>query len=190
VENQGISDILDKLGKASDGERVSVEDVFAAFGRRSYGPILFVIGILSASPLGSIPGASIVFGSLTIVLMGQFLVRSGTPWIPDWIEHRSVGAKRFRSALEKIRPTLGRIDKVIGPRMTALAQPPWSKALAVLAIVLALTMYPLALVPWGVLPPSLALALIGLGLAAGDGLLLLLAWGASLASLACLYYLL
>jgi hypothetical protein len=39
-------------------------------------------------------------------------------------------------------------------------------------------MYPLALVPWGVIPPSLALTLFGLGLMSADGLLI----GAGLAA--------
>lgn len=190
MAEEGVADILDKLGEAGKGETVSVADVLQAFGRRAYGPLLFVIGLISFSPIGAIPGASLFFGTLTILLMGQFVVRSGSPWVPGWIERRAVGAKRFRQALSKARPWLTRIDALLDQRLTQLADPPWSKLLGGVAILAGISMFPLALVPWGVMLPSFALAVIGLGIAARDGLLLLAGWLAVAGTFASLWYLL
>jgi len=42
----------------------SVGDLLHVFGRRAYGPVLFVIGLIALSPLGAIPGASVVCATL------------------------------------------------------------------------------------------------------------------------------
>ncbi len=188
MAEMGIAKILDRLSEAADGETVSIGDIFEAFGSRSYGPLLFIIGSISFSPIGAIPGASIFFGSLTILLMGQYLFGRSSPWLPGWMRRRSVGSKRLNKAIEKVKPVLDRADGVIRTRLEPLAEPPWSQALALVAILIAATMYPLALVPWGVMVPSLALAMIGLGFAAKDGLLLLVAWFLAAASFGCLGY--
>lgn len=170
-----ISEVLDKLSETADeknGDKTSVNDVMEAFGRRAYGPILFLVGVLSASPLGSIPGASILFASLVIIMMVQYVVRQGAPWVPAWIRNRSISSKKTREGAEAVKPHLERVERVVRARYDALTHPPWTYVSAALCILLALTMYPLALVPWGVMPPSLALAIIGLGMMSSDGLLI------------------
>ena len=90
-----ISEVLDKLSETANennGDKTSVNDVMEAFGRRAYGPFLFVVGVLSASPLGSIPWASILFGSFVIIMMVQYIVRQGAPWVPAWIRNRSISS--------------------------------------------------------------------------------------------------
>ena len=181
-----ISEVLEKLSETADeknGDETSVNDVMEAFGRRAYGPFLFVVGVLSASPLGSIPGASILFASFVVIMMVQYVVRQGAPWFPAWIRNRSISSKKARDSAEAVKPYLERVERVVRARYDALTHPPWTYVSAALCILLALTMYPLALVPWGVMPPSLALAVIGLGMMSSDGLLIGAGLVASVAAL-------
>jgi len=181
-----ISEVLDKLSETANennGDKTSVNDVMEAFGRRAYGPFLFVVGVLSASPLGSIPGASILFGSFVIIMMVQYIVRQGAPWVPAWIRNRSISSKKARESAQAVKPYLERVERVVRARYDALTHPPWTYVCAVFCILMALSMYPLALVPWGAMPPSLALAVIGLGMMSSDGLLIGAGLAASVAAL-------
>ncbi len=178
-----ISDVLDGVVDATEGGEVSIDDIFNAFGRRAYGPILFVIGVISISPIGSIPGASVFLGSLIIVLMAQYIVRDDAPWLPQWILKRRVGSKQAREAIEKVRPFFQKMERFVRPRFVYLNKPPWTYLNALCAILLALTFYPLAFVPWGVLPPSLGIALLGLGMMTSDGLILGIGLTVSLAGI-------
>lgn len=184
-----ISEVLDTLHKTACGSRTSVDDVLNAFGRRTYGPILFVIGLVSLSPVGAIPGASILFGSLIVILMAQYIVRDAAPWVPGWIRRRSVPSDKAQAAVDKLNPYVERIERVVHPRWHALTIPPWTYVAALICIGLALTMYPLALVPWGVMPPSFAIAVLGLGMISGDGLLIAIGIAASVAALAAAIWL-
>lgn len=171
-QGKSITDVLDTLCETASGGETSVDDVLNAFGRRAYGPILFVVGVVSLSPVGAIPGASILFGSLVALLMIQYILRDDPPWIPHWIRDRSVPGDRAAKAVGKVKPYFEKLETFIRPRGHALVQPPWTYIAAAVCIGLSLTMYPLALVPWGVMPPSLALALFGLGMMSADGLLI------------------
>ncbi len=171
-EQMSISQVLATLHDTTDAEETAVDDVLNAFGRRAYGPILFVVGIISLSPVGSIPGASILTGSLIVVLMTQYLFREHAPWVPEWIRARSVPAKQAKQSVETVKPYLEKMETFVRPRYHQLAAAPWTYIVAIVCITLALSMYPLALVPWGVMPPSLALTLFGLGMMSADGLLI------------------
>ena len=182
-QNMSISEVLDTLHDTTCGSKTSIDDVLKAFGRRAYGPILFVIGVISVSPVGSIPGASILFGSLIVILMVQYIVRDAAPWVPGWIRQRSVASDKAQAAVDKAKPYVERLERIVHPRWHSLTRPPWTYVAALICIGLALTMYPLALVPWGVLPPSFAIAVLGLGMMTKDGLLIAIGLVASVAAL-------
>lgn len=178
-----ISEVLDTLQETASQERTSVDDVLTAFGRRAYGPILFVIGVVSMSPVGAIPGASILLGSLVGILMVQYIVRNSSPWIPRWIKKKSVAGEKARAAIDKSKPYFEHVERVVRPRWPMLTNAPWTHIVGLTCVALALTMYPLALVPWGVMPPSLAIAVLGLGLMSTDGLLIAIGLAVSVPAL-------
>jgi len=168
--NLSVTDVLDRLESVTAKRNgLTIGDVVSAFGPRAYGPIIFVIGLVSTSPLGSIPGASILLASLLILICAQMLIRGSIPWTPTWLERRGVSGDRARRGLEAIRPIARKLQTVVKPRWAPLASGAARAGIALVCIALALTMYPLALVPWGVLPPSLAITLLGLGLLSHDG---------------------
>tara|TARA_R110002096_G_scaffold132302_5_gene282569 strand:- start:938 stop:1534 length:597 start_codon:yes stop_codon:yes gene_type:complete len=189
-QQMSISEVLNSVIEAADGERLSVDDVMNAFGRRSYGPLLFLIGALSFSPLGGIPGASILFGSLVIILMAQYILRDSAPWVPGWILRQDAESGRACEAVDKAKPYLERMERVVRPRLEPFTKAPWTYVVAILIIVMGVTMFPLALVPWGVMAPSLVIALFGLGMMTSDGLLIAIGLGGSIASLAVTAWLL
>ncbi|KAA5605981.1 exopolysaccharide biosynthesis protein [Roseospira marina] len=173
---QTVEHVLDTLERSTEQrETVTVDTLLGAVGRRAYGPLVFAIGLVMLSPINWIPGAGIVLATVLTLLLAQTLFRSGPPWIPARLSRLSVDAERARRAVHRVRPWAQRLAVVARPRLRAVTGPPW-RALAILAIIAtALTMVPLAVIPGGAGPPSLAITVFGLSLTVEDGLLMLMA---------------
>jgi hypothetical protein len=182
---QAVDRVLDTLEERMEGRvSVSVETVLAGLGRRAYGPVVLVIGLVMLSPVNWIPGAGIVLATVLTLFLAQSLVREGPPWIPRRLARANVDGARAFGALRRVRPWVDRLAVVTRPRLRAVTQPPWRTASVVAIIATALSMYPLAIIPGGAGPPSLAITLFGLALTVEDGLLLLIALAVSASAFA------
>lgn len=181
-----LSDVLDRVEtKAEDcSEEMSVGDALEALGFRAFGPIFFMLGVISASPLGAIPGASVVIGALLITFAGQMALRARTIWAPESLSALTFGAEKMQNAVNWLRPYIERFEKFVRPRQEWVTRKPWVYVTAGHVLLQGLLMFPLALAPWGVLIPSLAVAMLGAGLTNRDGALTLIAHAVGLASLA------
>ncbi|SFO43627.1 Uncharacterized conserved protein [Cohaesibacter marisflavi] len=175
-ENALISEILDTIEEKADGKaKFTIGDLLDAFGRRAHGPVISVVGLVSASPIGAIPGASIFLGLICLILAGQYALKDSPPSLPNLIQVGGVDGKRLASAIEKVRPYAGKLSFLFSERLTFMTRSPWAILTAILIAAFALSMVPLALVPGGVFVPSVALAFIGFAVTARDGLMLIIA---------------
>lgn len=166
-----LSDLVDTLVEGTSGDRVSVGDLLSTLNTRSYGPLLLLPGLMGASPLGAVPGMSIVTGSLILLTAGQLLAGMSHPWFPSRLLDLEFDRERLTSTRKKLRPWLAWAERPIRSRLTTLIEPPFEQVAAACCIALALLFYPLALVPFGVFLPAIAVCFFGLALSARDGLL-------------------
>jgi hypothetical protein len=173
-----LSSVLDDLERSGRDDAVSIGEVLDAFQHRSFGVLLTLFGLIAALPvIGDIPGMSILTGSLILLVIGQSLVGGGTLWMPDFVRRREISRDKFDRSLQKSRPWIGWVDRLLKPRLTALAAGRTKRwIIAAAAALLAVTFYPLAFVPFGVTAPSLGVLALGLGLMACDGLLVLVGY--------------
>jgi hypothetical protein len=185
-----LTDVAEEVAGTADEGRISVDDIMRSVGPRSFGPLILVLAIVTLSPLGSIPGASVAAGTLAILLGGQMLVGRPTLWLPAWIRRIRLDAGRVRAAMEKTRPVISRIDRIPRPRFRRLVAPPWRRAIAAACVLMGMLMFPLAVVPFGVAAPATALLFLGLALSSDDGLLSAIGLAAVAAALAASVYLL
>lgn len=167
-----LTEILDDLRDTASSEEVNVGDAIDAFEHRSLGAILTLFATVAALPvIGAIPGVSIVTGTLIIAAIIQSLFASGGIWAPDRLRRQTVSADKLESAIASFRPWAERIDNLLKKRLTVLASGPVARyAIPAASILLALSFYPLAVVPAGVYAPSLAILALGLALLGKDGL--------------------
>jgi hypothetical protein len=171
-----IVDRLETLGanhEQGDLRDVAVRDIMAAIGRRSYGPLLLLIGLFSISPATIVPGMTWLAASLALILSLQMAVGARYPWLPRALLDAKMTRASVRAASEALRPWAQRIDGVLRPRLTALADVPFVNIAGAFCATAALATYPLGLVPMAPVAPGVAIALVGLGLMIRDGLLLL-----------------
>lgn len=166
--------VLDNVqdGLDGDGARVTVGEIVATLNDRGFGALCAVVGILAAAPvIGALPGVSIGSAILILLVAGQHALGRRSLWIPAVLAKRAFDRKTFEKSIERVRPYARSVDKFIKPRLS------WSvggaterRLIAVAICILALTMFPLALIPWGVLPPALAVAAFGIAITGRDGL--------------------
>ena len=183
-ETAVLADVMEQLRDAGDGEQVSVGEALSAFEDRTFGALLTVVGLVAALPVvGSIPGVSVITGTLVILIAGQFLLGRSDPWIPDTLRERAIEKEALDKAIDKSKPVARWFDSLIKPRLEwAIGGAVQKRITALVVCALGLTMVPLALVPWGVQPPATAILLFGIALIGRDGLLAIASYVLTLAT--------
>jgi hypothetical protein len=178
AEPHTLTALLHQIEKRIDGDgpgpagKVSIQQILDVVGKRAYGPILLIIGIMSVSPLGLIPGSTWTFAVLTLLVSAQMALNLPHPWLPAAALRASFSEAKIQAALCKVRPVTRVIDQIIRPRLQFLADQPWLMIVALLAIAAALITFPLSFIPLAPFLPGATIILIGLGITARDGLAL------------------
>jgi hypothetical protein len=183
AEPDSLSEVLDEMSSAVGEEKAAPPDMtlgelLGAVGRRSYGPLLLVIGLFAISPATIVPGMTWLAAALTLVVAGQMALGLKHMWLPRWTLQAKAPRSMVRLGLQEARGWSGRIDGLLRPRLTFLTQPPFVNVVALLCIAAALVTFPLGLIPLAPLAPGLAVVFFGLGMVARDGLWLSLGAGA------------
>lgn len=154
-------------------KHITVREIFELVGRRAYGPLLLIIGLISISPLTVVPGSTWAFAALTLLVALQLAFHKRTPWMPAALLKLKLSQGALGAFTRKARPAASTVDRVVQPRLQFLADPPWVFGVASLCMVAAILTFPLGLIPIAPIAPGLAITLFGLGLTARDGILLL-----------------
>lgn len=172
-ELHSLSGVLNKLIDGTDGGgQVSVRDLLAALDTRSYGPLLLMPAAIAVSPAGAIPGVAVVAGSLIVLIAVQGLFGMNHPWLPGKLLRFSFSRAKLKTAIDRMQPWIKWLERGVNRRVVILTTEPFFRATAAACVLLALLFYPLALVPFGVAVPGLAIILLSLGLMARDGYLM------------------
>lgn len=170
-----LQSVLDQIETTLDGaDSVDLKTVVGAFGNRAFGPIMVLCGLCMMTPLGAIPGIPPAFGVIVIVFALQLLFRRRTPWMPEVLRRVKIPADKLLRVQSKIRPILAKIDGIISPRLQWAVTGPMQVVISLIAIVLSLTFFPLGMVPFGVVAPAAIVLILGLGITARDGVLILI----------------
>ena len=144
------------------------------FGSRAFGPLLAIPGLVALTPLGAVPGAPAVISIFVLLVAGQHVVGLDHPWLPKKLTERSVSKDKWESTRKKVGPWARRVDRFIRPRWKWLTSSVMERAISLISIALAVSMFPLGFLPFAVAVPGAAMLLFGLGLSARDGLVVLL----------------
>lgn len=167
-----------------DARDVRVGDILATVGRRAYGPLLLLIGLFSISPATILPGMTWFCAALTLLLCVQMIVGARHPWLPSKLFNARLSRAVVRQICDSVGPWAARIDTVLKPRLTILAEAPFVNIAGLFCAVAALATFPLGFIPMAPIAPGLTIALVGLGLLVKDGLLLLLSGAIAVGAIA------
>ncbi|QGJ71335.1 Polysaccharide synthesis protein exod [Planctomycetales bacterium 10988] len=172
--NENLEGLANEIKEKANGDETTVGELLEMIDGRGFGPLILLPAFISASPIGAIPGMSIVTGLLIIIIAVQMLFRSGHPWVPQRLKEFSFSKDRLEYGIEKTLPYIRFVDKYVYERWTFLVVGPMHYVVALLLIAISFTYFPLALVPFGVLLPGLANTLLAVAITVRDGLVLTL----------------
>lgn len=182
-----LTDLLDHIQHQTGSGDLKAGDVVESLNSRGYGPLLLAPALLTALPTGGIPGVPSVTAILIILIAGQILMGSSTPWIPQYLANRSIKKQTFDEACDQAKPYTRQIDRYLKPRLRILTNETATRIVAGICIVLALTMPPLEFVPFAAIVPAFAILFFALGISAQDGLLILIGLIAAAAGLGLIF---
>lgn len=177
-EPSSLNDVLDEIAYKADHddtpEDLTLSEILDSVGRRSYGPLLLVIGLFAISPATVVPGMTWFAAVLTLVVAGQMALGLRHTWLPKGVTRVDLKRERVHAAVARMRGFARGLDGLLKPRLKFLSGPPFVNLIALLCIGAALITFPLGLIPFAPLAPGLAVVFFGLGMTARDGLWLLL----------------
>jgi hypothetical protein len=103
-------------------------------------------------------------------ISGQFFLGFSKPWLPKWIRNRSLKKNDFEKVTNQIIRILHKSEHIIHPRWHFFTSPIFQRFLGLLLFILAVI---IALpIPFGNLPPAIAIVIISLGMIEQDGLVI------------------
>jgi len=173
---ESLNRILDRIENAGAvGGRVKLGGNLDAVGRRSFGPLLLVAGLVTLAPvIGDIPGMPTLMAILVFLVGVQLLLRRDQFWLPHFLINRTVPDDKLKEAIGWMRRPAKFIDRWTGPRIGFLVQDTGIRFIAVACILLALAMPAMEMIPFSANLAGAALTIFGLGMIARDGLLSLI----------------
>jgi hypothetical protein len=174
ADPDGLAGVLDGLSEninrdsELDGIRLGV--LLNAVGRRSYGPILLLLGLIAISPLTALPFTTSIIAAITLLIAGQMALGFERPWLPRALLNVRLPRKMFFQFLDHARARVDRIDGVVlHHRWTFMTVPLFVNVVALCVCAAALITFPLSLIPFAPMAPAIAIVLFGLGMTARDG---------------------
>lgn len=175
--NENIEQVLSRIAQAADErQRVTMAVIMKHIGRRSFGPLLLLVGLILTSPLSGIPGMAIAMGFFLLLIAGQLLLGLDRFWVPRWLLDRSIERRKLDQALEWLRPPSRFFDRFLRVRLTGLVHRQGIYAIALVSFVIALVLPFLEMIPFSSSGAGFVVAIFGMAIVSQDGLLALLAF--------------
>lgn len=183
-----VTQVLEALQAAVSGERVSVRNIVAKLGERSFAPLLLLPAMILVSPISSIPGMP-TFGALVIFLVTiQMLLGRRHLWLPGFLARRTIDTRRLDQAISWLRRPAGWIDRHVHRRFSYLSLRPFSHVALLTCLAVTLVMPLMEFVPALATVAATAITLFAIGLLTFDGVFIIAGYafiglGLALASL-------
>jgi hypothetical protein len=162
-----LSELLRHVSDGA-GDKITLGQIASAMDDRSFGAFLVVFCLPNLVPLP--PGATFILGlPLVFIACQMAFSRLDTIWLPKRLREYAFDNKAFSAVLDKFIPWMNKAERIIKPRFFS-GNRMIERVLGLFALVLALIVF--LPIPLGNMGPSLALALLGLGLTERDGLVM------------------
>ncbi|MFP4251150.1 MAG: exopolysaccharide biosynthesis protein [Guyparkeria sp.] len=177
-EPEGLVGLLQLLANIREqGESVRLATVLDLVGRRSFGPMLLLAGLVTIAPvIGDIPGVPTLIGVFVFLVALQLMLGREYFWMPEFLLDRRIRRQTLHKVVVWMTPTARFVDRFLRPRLTFLVNGGARYGVAVLAMMVAILMPLMEFVPFSANIAGATLTVFGLALISRDGLLALFAF--------------
>lgn len=152
-------------------ELITVGEIKNALHERGFGILMAIAAIPICLPIPAPPGYTTLFSLPLFIFSLQMIFGMRAPWLPAWLERKSIKKSALENILTKAQPWLKKIETYMQPRMTYISVSTWERFIGVFAFVFAVS---IALpVPLTNFLPGWGILIMSLGLLNRDGLTIL-----------------
>lgn len=177
-ENQASSlqALLRQIQNHDHDDPVTLEMILNSVGRRSFGPMILVPGLIVVAPIiGDIPGVPTLFAVVVLLTSIQLLLGARYFWLPRWLLDRSMPRERLLKALDWMHKPARFVDRFLHARWTWLVDNGASRYLiATMSLLISLMLPVMEFIPFSATIGGAALVCFGLALVVRDGLLVVI----------------
>ncbi|PVA11013.1 exopolysaccharide biosynthesis protein exod [Pelagivirga sediminicola] len=170
-ESRALSDVLDRLEAAVDGDEITVQEIIERLGRKSFASVMLIFSLISTSPASAIPGVTAVVAAITFLLAAQIILGRDHLWLPGLITRRRLSTDKLCKGIGWLRRPVHFVERFLKTRLAFLFHRPWFYLPLVLIMALTLLMPFMELVPTSGSIASAVIALFAAGLLTRDGAL-------------------
>lgn len=165
--SHNVTRLLRRLADDGGDAGLTLHEIRDRLDERAYGLLILLLSIPCLVP--GLYGVPQVVGLIVILLAGQMLVGREEPWLPRWFLNLRCKGSWLKAMADFAETKLGWIDRLSRPRLRRFADGPGEKLAAVFMILATITI----VMPLTNTIPSIALALLSVGLIQRDGLFVL-----------------
>lgn len=162
--SHNVTRLLRRLADDGGDAGLTLHEIRDRLDERAYGLLILLLSIPCLVP--GLYGVPQIVGLIVILLAGQMLVGREEPWLPRWFLNLRCKGAWLKAMADFAESKLGWIDRLSRPRLRRFADGPGEKLAAVFMILATLTI----VMPLTNTIPSVALALLSVGLIQRDGL--------------------
>ncbi len=130
-----LSDILREIVDQGDSTHITIGDLLRSMDGRAFGALLLIFAFPNVLPAP--PGLAAFLGLPLLYLSAQMML-ARLPWLPPFIDKRSLSRDNFRSLIDRGNPILARVEKLLDERLIALTSAPAERVLGALCLILSL----------------------------------------------------
>lgn len=176
--------LLRRLADDGGEAGLTLGDIRDRLDQRAYGLLILLLSLPCLVP--GLYGVPQVVGVVIILIAGQLLIGREEPWLPGWMLKLRAKGTWLKAMADFAEGRLGWVDRFSRSRLLMFAAGAGERVTAVFMILATLTI----VLPMTNTIPSIALALMALGLIQRDGLFVLggmtvaIGWLSALAILA------
>lgn len=175
AEKHALSDVLDQLESAIEGENITVQEVIEKLGRKSFASLMLIFSLISTSPASAIPGITTVVAAIVFLLVGQMILGREHVWLPGFITRRRMSSAKLCQGISWLRKPVHFMERFLKTRLAFLFHRPWFFLPLVLILALTLFMPFMEVIPMSGSLASAVIALFAAGLLTRDGALVVAA---------------
>jgi len=161
---QGFIGLVAGLAEASGPDGLTLREIRDRLDDRAFGLMILILAIPCLVP--ALYGVPQIVGIPILLLAGQMLIGREEPWLPEAALKRRVSKAMLDLMADFAVKRMGWFERLSRPRLTLFTQGLAERAAAVFMILATLTI----VLPMTNTVPSVALALMSVGLIQRDGL--------------------
>ncbi|MEM9670172.1 MAG: exopolysaccharide biosynthesis protein [Pseudomonadota bacterium] len=164
-----LIETLEDIGESAPEDGLSLGNLRDRLDQSAFGAMLVALSMPVSVPF--LYGVPQVVAVPMLALAAQMVIGRHEPWLPSRLAARTISKSGLQQMARGARKWFGWVERLAYPRLTFLASRPAERLIGVFLLVFCASI--LVPLPATNTVPGIAVAIVGFGLLAKDGLLIL-----------------